>query len=144
MYNSKFKEVKEILNEIRPDIIIIQKFVDITEIQGTPIEISYHKTQEIIKMFTIDNVFTEDISLHCNGLHGMPGPYIKDALKNVGVKNLSNIVKLSGNTEAEALCCYTLSSNKQFFNVSKSVMGNIVDPRGNNSFGFDPIKFLQK
>lgn len=87
----------------------------------------------------IDNIFTEDISLHCEGLHGMPGPYIKDALKNVGVEKLSNLVKMTKNNISKAICCYTLYSKKQFTTVYNYVYGSIVDPRGANGFGFDSI-----
>ncbi len=143
--NNKFKEVKQILETLRPDISLIQCKIDILEIQGTSKQISEHKTQEVIKVlnsfynFETISVFTEDISLYCKGLHGMPGPYIKDTLKNVGLQKLSDLVELSGNTKAEALATYTLYKNGELITISKSVIGNIVKPRGDSNFGFDSI-----
>jgi len=149
----KFKEVSRILKKINPNIQIEQLKIEVDEIQGTPEEISIHKTKKIFReyMFSIfankfDGIFTEDVSLHCEGLYGMPGPYIKDTLKNVGVDNLSKLVISTGNTAVEAKCCYTLQKintrNDNFITVCRSAYGNIVEPRSNasnNNFGFESI-----
>lgn len=155
--NNKFIEVTRIMKQINPDIIIEQcESLEFDEIQGTPEEISIDKTKKVVKEYWIvlkefdfDGLFTEDISLHCKGLHGMPGPYIKEVEKNVGLEKLSNLVINTGNTEVQATACYTLYKmtdkpmpfKKDFnlFTIKESAFGDIVKPRGSNSFGFDSI-----
>jgi non-canonical purine NTP pyrophosphatase (RdgB/HAM1 family) len=156
---NKFQEVQRILGKINPNIIIEQyDIVTYDEIQGTPEEISINKTKKIVKeMYSVlhkyefSGLFTEDISLHCDGLYGMPGPYIKDALKTVGIDNLSKLIINTGNTTASAMCYYTLyktidipkpSRNTlitKTTTVQESAIGDIVIPRGQVLFGFDPI-----
>lgn len=151
----KFQEVSRILKKINPNILLEQLKIEVDEIQGTPEEITLNKTKQIFHEYMsfifankFDGIFTEDVSLHCEGLYGMPGPYIKDTLKNVGLDNLSKLVVSTGNTAVEAKCCYTLrkirSLNDKFITVCRSAYGNIVEPRINNvnyetNFGFDPI-----
>ncbi len=91
--DKKFKEIEQILKEIRPDLYLVQIKFNIQEIQGTAKEICEDKTRQVLKFFN-NNVFTETISLSCKGLHGIPGPYIK----LTSLANLNNLVELSGNT----------------------------------------------
>lgn len=154
--NNKFQEVSRIMSKLNPNITIDQLDTVFDEIQGTPEEISIDKTKKVVKsfLFTLSKykysgLFTEDISLHCGGLYGMPGPYIKEAEKNIGLLNLSNLVIGTGNTEVTARACYTLykitddptpfKKDYNIFTISKTVSGNIVNPRGSLGFGFDKI-----
>ncbi len=132
--DKKFKEIEQILKELRPDLYLVQIKFNIKEIQGTAKEISEDKTRQVLKFFN-NNVFTETISLSCKGLHGIPGPYIK----LTSLPNLNNLVELSGNSEAEATAYYTLYKNDELVTVTGSVFGNIVKPRGSNGYCFDSI-----
>jgi non-canonical purine NTP pyrophosphatase (RdgB/HAM1 family) len=156
---NKITEVQRIMQKINPDIVIEPfEVTEFDEIQGTPDEISIDKTKKVVKEYWIvlkefdfDGLFTEDISLHCDGLHGMPGPYIKEVEKNVGLENLSNLVINTGNTAIEASACYTLykmtdrwapfKKDYNLFTIKESAKGDIVKPRGVNpiAFGFDSI-----
>lgn len=156
---NKIIEVQRIMKKINPDIIIEPfEVTEFDEIQGTPEEISIDKTKKVVKEYWVvlkkydfDGLFTEDVSLHCRGLYGMPGPYIKEVEKKVGLENLSNLVINTGNTKVEASACYTLyrmtdkpmpfKKDYNIFTIKESTSGDIVKPRGvnANAFGFDAI-----
>lgn len=147
----KFVEVSRIMKKLNPNVIIEHldlSTYEIDEIQGTPEKISLDKTKKVVENLQsltkdqdFDGLFTEDISLHCLGLYGMPGPYIKECEKNIGLENFCNLVINTGNTVAKTTACYTIFFKKIMSNctVSKHVYGNIVNQRGNQGFGFDEI-----
>ena len=62
---------------------ITNQSMDLDELQGTPEFIATRKAKEAtLKCDTA--VMIEDVSLCFNALKGLPGPYIKDFLTNVG------------------------------------------------------------
>lgn len=151
--DNKFEEVSRILKKMGP-IELVRVDIDIDEIQGTQEEITFAKLETIFNLdeqkrlldyFEFDGLFVEDVGLYCDGLYGMPGPYIKSAQKGLGLENLSTLVHKTGNTKAQAVCCYSvcLFNENKVVTVTGSVPGNIVNPKGVSNFGFDRIFHIE-
>lgn len=82
----------------------------------------------------------EDTSLYFDCLKGLPGPLIKWFLTTIKNEGLSNIVDKLGDNKAEAKTIIGYTGNNQethFF--TGSIKGEIVFPRGDSNFGWDPI-----
>ena len=131
---SKLAEMQAILGDIE------QLDIDLPEVQ----EIDAHKVvraklEEALK-YKKEACMVEDTSLYFDALNGLPGPLIKWFMKTVGNDGLFKIAKAFGNygAEAKTIIGYTDGSGVvQFF--EGSVRGTIVTPRGETSFGWDPI-----
>ena len=131
---NKLKEAKIILN-----FEIESLDIDLKEIQSLDAhEIIKNKLEEAIKKHS-GNFIVEDVSLTFECMNGLPGPLIKWFLKSVGVNGLVKITKLFNNNKAIAKCIigYFNEGEIQFF--EGLVNGKIVEPRGNNGFGWDSI-----
>lgn len=131
---NKYDEAKQIIPEIdRQDL-------DLVEVQGIdPKPIIAHKLEEAKKVLQ-GNLVVEDISLYFDSLMGLPGPLIKWFMKTIGNDGLVKIVELFENPKATAKCIVGLSKENgsvEFF--EGSIEGEIVKPRGENGFGWDPI-----
>ena len=70
---------------------VTNKSYDLDELQGKPEYIASRKAKEATEH--CDNaVMIEDVSLCFNALKGLPGPYIKDFLTNVGRDGLHKML----------------------------------------------------
>lgn len=131
---NKFEEAEAILGPIeRLDI-------DLPEIQEVdPKNIIKAKVEEALRHKS-GNFFIEDTSLYLDGLNGLPGPLIKWFLKSIGNDGIVRLALASGQEKAEArtVIGYADSAGKVSF-FEGSVFGSIVAPRGETSFGWDPI-----
>ena len=107
---NKLTEFKQIF-KIRMPNIEIQSIMDIEipELQGDPEKIAYQKIKFALK-HEKGPIIIEDTSLCYNALGGLPGPYIKDFLRNLKPIGLVKLIE-----------------------------GIIVSPRGKEDFGWDPI-----
>ena len=130
----KLKEAKNILN-----FEIEGLDIDLKEIQSLdPHEIIKNKLEEARKKF--DGKFiVEDVSLNFECLNGLPGPLIKWFLKSLGAEGLVKIVKTFGNNKATAKCIIGYFNEMRIEFFEGVVNGKIVEPKGNNGFGWDPI-----
>lgn len=130
----KFTEAKAILPEIE------QLDVDLDEIQ----ELDAHKIiaakLSAAKTSQTGAFIVEDTSLYLEALNGLPGPLIKWFMKTVGNEGLYKIAEAFGNFNAEAktIIGYANETGEvEFF--EGTFKGLIVEPRGENGFGWDPI-----
>jgi non-canonical purine NTP pyrophosphatase (RdgB/HAM1 family) len=132
---NKFEEVKAIVDDVE------QFELDLTEIQ----EIDAHKVIST-KLFESQaalkehkQVIVEDTSLYLDALNGLPGPLIKWFMKTVGNEGLYKIASAFGNfgAEAKTIIGYTDGKKVDFF--EGVIKGSIVEPRGETTFGWDPI-----
>lgn len=134
----KLEEVKAILGGAIP---MVNKKIDLPELQGEPIEISKQKCRLASKVIN-GPVITEDTSLCFNALNGLPGPYIKWFLDKTGHDGLNNIIKAYDDKSAYALCIFAYSEGpgtEPIVFVGQT-NGVIVAPRGpKESFGWDPV-----
>lgn len=132
--SNKFEEAKAILGEIE------QLDFDLPEVQ----EIDQ---KEIIKAKLLEalnhqpgNFFVEDTSLYFDCLNGLPGPLVKWFLKTIGNEGLFSLAEKleNNNAEARTIVGYAKSPEEIYF-FEGSIKGKIVKPRGENSFGWNPI-----
>lgn len=132
-YN-KFAEVQAIIPEIE------QLDIDLPEIQSLdPQEIVAFKLKAAAEQVQ-GNFIVEDTSLYLEGLHGLPGPFIRWFMKAMGREGLAKIAIESGNPRAEAKTIIGYmddEGNTHYF--EGSIKGEIVMPLGETSFGWDPI-----
>ncbi len=120
---NKFKEAKNLLG-----FELQQLSISLPEIQAKdPEEVVEFK----IKSTDIDNVFAEDTGLYL-GENEEIGALIKW---------ISNefVVKVFLGQKAIAVCCIGLKQNNEIKLYRGEIIGKIVEPRGANNFGWDPI-----
>ena len=83
----------------------------------------------------------EDTALCFEALNGLPGPYIKWFLNDLGHEGLNKLLVGFNNYNAYALCTFayaeSATSNPVIFKGITN--GKITLPKGPNSFGWDPI-----
>lgn len=135
--DKKLIELTSILGANFPRKIITHK-MDLPEIQGDIDEICTMKCLEAGKLVK-GPVLVEDTSLCFNALQGLPGPYIKWFLK-LEPHGLAKLLNGFDNKSAVAICTFGYNDgngNIQLFQGKTE--GDIVDPRGPNYFGWDPI-----
>jgi inosine triphosphate pyrophosphatase len=130
----KFKEVNALLPEVE------QLNIDVPEIQGTDAHVIIKKKLETARRHKKARFIVEDTSLYMDCLGGLPGPLIKWFLKSVGNDGLANLAKKLGNPSAQAktIIGYSRADGRTKF-VEGVLKGEIVSPRGDSDFGWDPI-----
>ncbi len=129
----KFEEAKRIISNLE------WRDINLTEIQSLdPKEIIAHKLEEAGSQVE-GGVIVEDNSLYLDCLSGLPGPLIKWFMKTVGNKGLVKIAKSFDNLKAAAsvIVGYKEGDVVEFF--EGRIEGTIVEPRGENGFGWDAI-----
>ena len=131
----KFKEAKLIIPQLE------MQDVDLPEIQTLNIkELITHKLNEARKVTRGAAIVVEDQQMYIKCLSGLPGPFIKWFLKTLDVKGLADLVHKYKDHAASATTTLGFSEGKgniQFF--ESTVSGKIVQPRGTNGWGWDPI-----
>ena len=83
----------------------------------------------------------EDVSLCFNALTGLPGPYIKDFLGNIGRQGLYDMLKGFKDKSAYCKCTFAFcegDGHEPVLFVGKC-NGSIVKPTGKSIFGWDSI-----
>jgi inosine triphosphate pyrophosphatase len=130
----KLKEAKTIIPEIEGCDI------DLPEIQEVDSKkIIEHKLIEAAK-YSQENLMVEDGSVYMDCINGLPGPLIKWFSKTIGNEGIAKIAKGLGNNKAVATVWIGFRDKKgkiKFF--EGSIKGEIVEPRGENGFGWDPV-----
>ena len=130
----KLKQIKRILT-----ISFVHRDVDLPEIQGTPYDVAMAKATEAAKH--IQGPFAvEDVSLLCDKLGGMPGPYIKWFRKSMpDDQALANA--LGPGRRSMARCTVVFCDGKgNFTKFMGECIGVICNPAGpEDAFGWDRI-----
>uniref|UniRef100_A0A0B7ATK0 Inosine triphosphate pyrophosphatase n=1 Tax=Arion vulgaris TaxID=1028688 RepID=A0A0B7ATK0_9EUPU len=137
---NKLKEFVQILGTEFPYKVENQD-IDLPEYQGEPEEIARAKC-ELAAQHIKGPVIVEDVSLCFNALGGMPGPYIKWFLTKLGPAGLHKMLHGFEDKSAYAQCIFAYSSGKKEDKIhifDGRCNGQIVEPRGPNSFGWDPV-----
>ncbi|MFH1325293.1 MAG: non-canonical purine NTP pyrophosphatase [archaeon] len=133
--HEKFNEAKLLIPEIE------MLALDLPEIQGMNTrEIIENKLLEAAKVRKGVELFCEDTSLGINCLNGFPGPLIKWFLQTIGNRGIYELVSRYEDNSAYARCVigYLDKKGAMYF-FEGEVQGRIVQPRGESSFGWDPI-----
>jgi len=141
---NKFKEVQLILNENGDNFPIEMIDVDLPELQGKDSkEISIEKCKIAVEKIG-GPVIVEDTCLCFNALKGLPGPYIKWFLVDLGLEGLLNLVSAYEDKSAYALCTFSFCEGPGHEPIAfeGKTKGTLVPPRHNPNekpFGWDPI-----
>lgn len=136
---NKLKEVIRILGDNFPLQVVSQK-VDLPELQGEPDDISREKCRLAAKEVK-GPVICEDTCLCFNALKGLPGPYIKWFLDKLKPEGLYKMLSAYEDKSAYALCTFAYSSGNpkdEIILFHGKTDGEIVEPRGPRTFGWDP------
>ncbi|GAA5984230.1 hypothetical protein JCM11641_005888 [Rhodosporidiobolus odoratus] len=147
---NKLKEVRAILlastqtagseSAASPSFTVESQDLDLPEIQGTTQEVARAKVMaaaEAIKGPCI----TEDTALAFEALGGLPGPFIKYFMKELGHEGLNNMLVGFPSKKATAICTFAYSSGPGAEPVlfEGTTDGKIVPSRGPVNFGWDPV-----
>ena len=86
-------------------------------------------------------VLIEDSGLGFDSMNGLPGPYIKWFLEKIGNDGLYRMLTGFGDNRAQAHCIfgYCPGPGCDVVMFDGCVEGQIVEPCGNNGFGWDAI-----
>jgi len=119
---------------------VVNRKIDLPELQGPPEEVAIEKCMLAAKEVG-GAVICEDVSLGFNALKGMPGPYVKWFLQDIGCGGLYNLLDGHEDKSGYAQCIFAFSSgpSDEVKIFDGRAPGTIVSPRGDNAFGWDPI-----
>lgn len=133
---NKFFEVEKML---QPEIKLEQLELDLDEIQSIDSnEVIKHKLLEAQKKHKGEFII-DDSAVCLDALNGLPGPFIKFFLKEMGVGGIYNLTNKMGVSSAKTRVIIGYSKEKEILFFEAETKGDIVSPRGQGNFGFDPI-----
>ncbi|KAI9467325.1 Ham1-like protein [Lactarius psammicola] len=137
----KLDEVREILAQ--GEAIDIESCnLDLPEIQGTTQEIAIDKCRRAAELIG-GPVITEDTALCFAAMNGLPGPYIKFFLRELGFEGINRMLDSFPTRAAWALCTFAYSAGPGTEPVlfEGRTDGRIVPPRGTLKlkFGWGPV-----
>ncbi|KAH9062276.1 Ham1-like protein [Lactarius vividus] len=135
----KLDEVREILAQGEA-IDIESRDLDLPEIQGTTREIAIEKCRRAAEIIG-GPVITEDTALCFEAMNGLPGPYIKFFLRELGFEGINRMLDSFTTRAAWALCTFAYSAGPGTEPVlfEGRTNGRIVPPRGTLKFGWGPV-----
>ncbi|KAL0213485.1 hypothetical protein RCL1_007111 [Eukaryota sp. TZLM3-RCL] len=139
---NKLKEVQQILGD---SFIVVNNDTDLAEFQGSCAEeITRLKALEALKQGVPTPFIVEDTCLCFNAFGGLPGPYIKWFLQNIGPSGLHKMLAGFEDKTSFAQCTFAFVPSpdvEPILCVGKTA-GEIVEPAGQTTFGWDPIFFV--
>jgi len=114
------------------------KKLDLPELQGTAEEIVKEKAKMAFKQLQ-KPCFVDDTSLYFDAWGGLPGPYVKAFVENVGVDNFPNLLEGKDNS-ATAVCTIGYAKSKtEVYTFRGEIKGKIVSPGGRDIFSWDRV-----
>ncbi|KAF8508717.1 Ham1-like protein [Hysterangium stoloniferum] len=136
---NKLKEVRAILSAGTP-VAIESRSLDLPEVQGTTQDVAREKCRRAAELVN-GPCITEDTALCFKALNGLPGPYIKWFLAELGHDGLNTMLKGFPTNDATALCtfAYCAGPGQEPILFEGRTEGRIVPTRGPKDFGWDPI-----
>ena len=139
----KAEELKKLLAV--DNIVIDCKNLPLLEIQSLDIKkIGHCKTVSALyrrhEIRGYDAILTDDTSLTCWSLNGLPGPLIKWFLKTIGTEGLLSLVR-NKKKMTVATCLLTLGMvrDRSIYQFEGNVSGKLVEAKGKSGFGWDSI-----
>ncbi|KAI0092114.1 inosine triphosphate pyrophosphatase-like protein [Irpex rosettiformis] len=135
----KLQEVRYILSQ-NTDIELTSQDLDVPEIQGTTEEVAIEKCRKAAEIIQ-GPCITEDTALCFEALNGLPGPYIKDFMKKLGLDGLNTLLEGFPTKKATAVCTFAYSAGPGTEPIlfEGKVDGKIVPPRGAELFGWNAV-----
>jgi len=137
---NKLKEVKAILSQGSNAVAIDSQGLDIPEIQGTTQEVAIAKCKSAAELVK-GPCITEDTALCFVALNGLPGPYVKYFMTQIGHEGLNAMLVGFPTKAAEAVCTFAYSAGPGTEPVlfEGRTEGTIVPARGPKTFGWDAV-----
>ena len=139
---NKLLEVRRLLESSDSSFIINSAKIDLPELQGSPRDIAIEKCRLAAQQLQ-SPVMIEDTSLCFHDLNGLPGPYIKWFLDGIGLEGLNKMIDgFNTDRRAYAQTIIAYSSGRPEVDIELfqgQTEGKIVRPRGDTTFGWDPI-----
>jgi len=141
--SGKARELKQLLklDQLRFDF----RSLEADEIQSMDLSaVGNHKTVQAMELLEDraewDAVLTDDTGLFLEGLSGLPGPMVKWFLERLGAGGIYRLLD-GKQKKATAVCALSLGllREKKVVSFTAEVEGEIVDPKGMDGFGFDPV-----
>jgi inosine triphosphate pyrophosphatase len=129
----KFKEAQAII----PELEMLD--IDLPEIQTLDYQELISNKLEKARKVSDEIVVVEDQQMGIKSLNGLPGPFIRWFLKTLGVRGLSDLVHKYDNHDVIVSTVIGVAYNNDVQFFKSSVTGQIVQPRGTNGWGWDPI-----
>lgn len=131
---NKLEEIKSVISDVD------QLEIDLIEVQDIdPKVIIEAKLQEAFNHHQ-GPFIVEDTSLYFESLKDFPGPMIKWFLKSLGNKGLADLAQRLESQKAVAKVIIGYAKDKEDIKFFEgSIAGTIVAPRGETTFGWDPI-----
>ena len=130
----KLTEAKEIIPELEGldvDLPEIQEIDARKVIEAKLLEARKHHSGEFV---------VEDTSLYFDAIPGLPGPLIKWFLKTINNQGMADLVgKYDKDTGRAVNMLGHIDLNDKITYFEGSIDGRIVQPRGDNGFGWDMI-----
>jgi len=143
---NKHKELSKIFQESgsKHTLIVNKDIPDVIEDKNTIEENAKKKAEEYYEIFK-SPIISDDSGLFVDALDGRPGVHSKRyaGLNSTDVENNQKLIselKTADNLSAffKTVLCYFDGLN--FLTSEGALKGNIIlDPRGKNGFGYDPI-----
>ncbi len=131
---NKLQEARSILQEYD----IWNTKLELPEIQGTAEEIVIAKAKAAFRILK-KPCFVEDVSFGFEAWNGLPGPYIKDFIRQIGVEKLPSLVE-GKSPVAETTCMIGLAMAENDVQIVKgTIRGKVVSAGGDNGFDYDRI-----
>jgi len=135
----KLREVKAILLQGAP-VEINSKALDVPELQGSTQEVAREKCRRAADLIG-GPCITDDTALCFKALNGLPGPYIKYFLTELGHDGLNRMLAGFETKDAWALCTFAYSAGPGTEPIlfEGRTDGRIVPARGSADFGWDAV-----
>jgi non-canonical purine NTP pyrophosphatase (RdgB/HAM1 family) len=125
------------LQAIAPaDLQFTSRAIDLPEIQSLDLrEIVEDKAKRAYEIVD-EPVVVEDVSCGLDSLHGLPGPFFKFFEKTLGKHALLELSK-EPNAHVTIRCLAAFYDGTNLLFGEGTILGTVVEPRGENGFGFD-------
>lgn len=135
---NKFNEFRETIND---EVELEQVDRDVLEPQLESVEkVAVHKLERLLEKTDIDSewVFVEDSGLFVDELDGFPGAFTSTFSNNVGRQKLLRLIDSDGSAEFKTAIAIRNPETDSIDTLVGSCKGRLVDPRGDDGWGFDP------
>ncbi len=138
--SGKFHEAELILEphlSEKTRFFLAQKELSLDEIQGSIEDITRHKAQSAFQLNQGLPVIVDDVSFHIDALNGLPGPYIKAFLEQLGEDGIWSVVEKLGKTSCQAVCSIGFMRDEKEgpYLFTGKVYGDVFPPKGETRHG---------
>ncbi len=121
------------------EIPLLRVSIPLPEIQAADVRDITRYKLEVARTKGYQRLIVEDVSLGFDELGNFPGPYVRWLLEAAGGKGLAAIAYALNNRAAKAQCCVAYWDGVEGHVFLGECAGEIlVQPRGDQSFGWDP------